>query len=263
MVNEVPSENKREHADSEDASTQQPRAIAETLTASANSKKPNKYKQATKKHLHVAYKWMRFTFLPRHLVPVAKSSSLWTAAATIVIAIATVFYTHYARKEWEVTARQLNDFEAVERATIVLQPFEAVWEDKPDAPIQIQCMIWNTGQTTARAISINYGQGGGGPIPNDRNGNPTLPSIFLGRFPEPSDYGPSLAPNEKRDCSWIHQFTAGDAEYVAQVRAGKVVQEFSIQIGYRDVFGKAWGLNDCLIYYARKHHFNHCDIKTR
>lgn len=38
---------------------------------------------------------------------VIANSSLWTAAATVVIAVATVFYTHYARKQWEVMNSQL------------------------------------------------------------------------------------------------------------------------------------------------------------
>lgn len=37
----------------------------------------------------------------RHIKPVIISANFWTAVATIVIALATVLYTHYAKKQWQ------------------------------------------------------------------------------------------------------------------------------------------------------------------
>jgi hypothetical protein len=70
--------------------------------------KAQQYARNAQNHIEGAgdYIW-KFFF--NRIWPVAKSSGFWTAAATLSIAITTIIYTIYARKQWKTMEGQLTD----------------------------------------------------------------------------------------------------------------------------------------------------------
>lgn len=63
--------------------------------------------QGTKQYIRPAYDWLRPKLLP--IRSLLSGSSFWTAVATVVIAVSTIFYTIYAKKQWQEIKSGSND----------------------------------------------------------------------------------------------------------------------------------------------------------
>jgi hypothetical protein len=59
-------------------------------------------------YIEIAYKWVTTIFFP-WIGKGITSSNFWTAAATVVIAVATIIYTRYASKQWGVMNQTLQE----------------------------------------------------------------------------------------------------------------------------------------------------------
>lgn len=188
----------------------------------------------------------------------------WAAFYAVAIyATVTACMWFSMRSQTKLLAKQINDFEAFERASLVLS-FEADWPDQ-NGPIQVHCTISNAGQTVALGMAISTGTGGGGKILVDKNGVRSFAPIYVPATPNPSEYGPSLGQNKERDCSWTYQFPQGDRAYVDGVRVGDIVHAFTVSVSYKDVFGRPWIVNDCLEYWVKyrgsgQGRFAHCPM---
>lgn len=62
----------------------------------------------TEDQLKPARKWITLTAWPK-LKEILASSSFWTAAATVAIAVSTIVYTNYAKKQWIEMRGQLDE----------------------------------------------------------------------------------------------------------------------------------------------------------
>lgn len=117
-------------------------------TAKSNPESPQ-HEYSSKDYLRVSWGLTWFKAW-RGIKPVVGSSNVWIAVATIVIAISTIAYTRYARKQWDVMRRQL-DF--TERPWILLDKFAVegplVFDSGGGAAITFGFEIKNTGQSPA------------------------------------------------------------------------------------------------------------------
>lgn len=105
-----------------------------------------------------AYEWVTDVALPWVWKHIIRSSNFWTAAATIVIAIATIVYTHYARKQWEEMERQSrqnrNAVEATQRAYVDALEAKVV-HFEIGKPLEAQISYKNAGFTPARHLTVS------------------------------------------------------------------------------------------------------------
>lgn len=96
--------------------------------------------------------------------PVLKSSSFWTGLATAVIAVATMVYTFYARKQWHVMGDTLSEMQLTERldqrAWVELDQIKKPYKNSKDLFVY-EIFPKNVGKTAAREITThanNVGQ---------------------------------------------------------------------------------------------------------
>ena len=78
------------------------------------------------------------------------------ALATVAIAVLSLAYVHYSRKQWETMSRQMNDYEAGEAASIAIMNFAI--KDFPDKP-EVVFDVSNEGRTRADQILPWIGTG--------------------------------------------------------------------------------------------------------
>ena len=163
-------------------------------------------------------------------------------------------------------SRQLDDFEAAQRAILVIQNFEVTWLDGPNQPLEVKCSILNAGMTAAIAVSVSNSGEGGNAIARGTPHRGSIEFYFpisMSSIPNPSDEGgPSLAPGHEMDCSQKREVTSADDDWVGQIRKGTMWQSFSASVSYRDIFKKAWISNDCRIYQPARHGFTRCVTKA-
>ena len=143
----------------------------------------------------LTYVWMGICWVWRKVLT---NAAFWTALATVVIAFATIYYTRYAKKQWQAMDKQLRDFEASQRA--VLAP-DGTW-DKDKGEI-----VWtlrNIGHSAALEMIAQFG-GGSGPInrPAKARAYPVPPPIEALQSIKPLCYGRSetIIPDGK-DWPW-------------------------------------------------------------
>jgi hypothetical protein len=187
------------------------------------------------------------------------------AVATVVIAISTIFQFGAALAQWIIMSRQLNDFESSQRASLTFDPLEADWPLGPmPQNIAIKCTILNVGLTSATSVDVSFGGGGGtaeGRVTQHHGGiRFDIPFTGLPDTPNPVSVGPTIGPNKTRDCSWNVPL---DANGVSELRGGKVFSVFWVSVSYKDVFGKSYLANDCLIYQPWEQSFEHCTVKKK
>ncbi len=124
--------------------------------------------------------WIRLTvwpFLLKWFVrPIVLNAGFWTAAATVAIAIATVIYTHYSKKQWQAMdtqaaymKNQWNDMEAQlgemkKQNTLTKEQLEGTMSAvlKINMAIQIdplrteaQINLMNVGHVVAKNVRVN------------------------------------------------------------------------------------------------------------
>jgi hypothetical protein len=126
-------------------------------TRNPNAEQAEEYQDSPEEHIKIIQDFCSRVAWPRlknwsktKAWPVLKSSSFWTAAATVVIAVSTIVYTHYAQKQWDVMNRQLQ---FTERPWISLEGFTVesplTFDTGGGGAITIGFDIKNTGQSPA------------------------------------------------------------------------------------------------------------------
>ncbi len=142
--------------------------------ASAEKNKPEEKARTPKQYIHPACDWMWPYLL--NIGRVLKSSQFWTAAATVVIAVATVFYTIYAKRQWWELRRSTNAAEsAATTASETLK--QSIADRRPYVtariigtlaisfakPIQVNIQLINWGRSLATDVTVDghvwYGEG--------------------------------------------------------------------------------------------------------
>jgi hypothetical protein len=108
MVNNLPTDPETNNAKNEGADAENPNAIANGPTPRSHANNAKKYKDAAERYLKITYQWMKITVWERYVKRFIFSSNAWIAVATVVIAVTTGIYTHYARKQWKVMEGQLS-----------------------------------------------------------------------------------------------------------------------------------------------------------
>jgi hypothetical protein len=206
------------------------------------------------------------------------------AIFTALIFLGTVVYSFVAFQQWqaietsnqvnkisaeaakdaaETAKRQVEDFEASERADLIIKTYSIGGSIESGKLLQLQCMVVNVGGTYARDISMSEGGGGGDAEPwtftDRRRGRIFRVPVAIGDIPRPADpgLGETLGPNQSRDCSRA----VGPLD--SDTMLGKYYAEFSISVSYRDIFGKSYILNDCLMYYPWSKRFSRCWMTTK
>lgn len=159
----------------------------------------------------------------------------------------------------------LHDFEAAQRAVLVVKTYAITDPIEVGKRFRLQCTIMNVGATTALDLGISEGAGKGNVTPwieYDRWGKPDFEGfniklkILVNGVPNPADAGESLGPNTSRDCSKV----VGPVD--ADTLAGKWWQDYTTSVSYRDVFGKAWIINACLVLRPGTGQFSGCQMTT-
>ncbi len=213
---------------------------------------------AARRHRTLKQKWALIS-LPNKLMVIA----------TVVIAAATLVNVVVARAMWREmqkstvqVGRQIDDFEAAQRAVLVLEVYAVTDPIEVGKPVQLQCTIVNLGTTAATDIAISEAGAGGVAAPWITDSHSLRPKFDIpipaNGIPRPADVGggESLGPNQPRDCSK----TIGPLD--ADTVEGKYWINSTISISYRDMFGKAYILNDCLILPPKGQRFRHCHMVT-
>lgn len=165
-----PRRNKEHHQPGKgDANAGTPESQTHSANASDHSAKSKEEQKKAARYLQIAYEWCRFTAWRRVFKPIIFSSGIWTAAATVVIAVTTIVYTHYARKQWEVLQRQLEvlqrqltDDEWKEAAQLSIQDVSVTTVNNPTrkdlVSIQLSYTLKNVGPTTALSLDSGTGE---------------------------------------------------------------------------------------------------------
>jgi len=184
----------------------------------------------------------------------------WFAfGAAIIYATIAVFQWCEMHKTTLQVTRQIDDFENAQRAVLTMKTYAVTGPIEVGKPLQLQCTIWNTGTTAARDISIVQGGGGGDASTFTRKWHGRIymdVPMPANTIPRPSEGGETLGQNQTRDCG--EQFGPLDSD----TASGKFYIREEISVSYRDVFGKPWIINRCLIYQPRMNGFSDCQIKT-
>src|SRR2546425_3867823 len=100
MAYEFDGHNEEHDAENGKGEPSSPCVLPDIPASDTDTHNREKYENRAKTLLKPAYEWMRFKAWPSVKL-VIFSSSFWTAAATVAIAIATIGYTRYAKKQWE------------------------------------------------------------------------------------------------------------------------------------------------------------------
>jgi hypothetical protein len=162
-------------------------------------------------------------------------------------------------------SRQLDDFEAAQRAALVVENFDISWLPESELLKRATCTIWNSGATVATSVSISQSNGGGigtGRSVRRHGGIAFDLPIPVSSLPNPSDGGGlSIGPGQRVDCGWQRELSSGDDEWNKKIRAGEWTDYFVVSVSYRDVFGRAWISNDCRIYQPWMQSFGACVMK--
>jgi hypothetical protein len=101
MIDEFYSRDKGSRTKDNGGKPTAPFSVSDAALANADTHKPKEDKNSTYSYFKPTYQWIRFTVGPWIIKRIVLNSGFWTAAATVVIAVATIVYTHYARKQWQ------------------------------------------------------------------------------------------------------------------------------------------------------------------
>jgi hypothetical protein len=107
--NSVPSDPQCSANNEKDREEATLRAVAETAKKDHRRENAKRYANAAKHKLHICLIRLKSMFF---------SSSVWTAAATVAMAVTTIVYTRYAEKQWGVTENQLTEMQSMDRPWI-------------------------------------------------------------------------------------------------------------------------------------------------
>jgi hypothetical protein len=139
--------------------------LLKTGATNTSAENAEKHKNRAKKRANVS-DWITNMVWPK-IKQVGGSSSFWTAAATVTIAVVTIFYTQYARKQWcamEQALRQSDrHFEAEKRPWVAIDdannqgitPFEPTIQyrdNKSKAVFKLRYVLANEGGRPANVI---------------------------------------------------------------------------------------------------------------
>jgi hypothetical protein len=111
MENE-PTRGEEQYARNEESDD--PEVPPRDITDDAKSHNSPKNKSHVGSKIFIRLKWLAEIVWTKVRIVLA-SSSFWTAAATVAIAIETYVYTHYARQQWSVTEDQLVEMQSMDR----------------------------------------------------------------------------------------------------------------------------------------------------
>ncbi len=160
MDNELQGPNKKERTEDQVAGPENPVVApsSHTRASEPEADEMEEYEERAKKYLAKVYEWVRLVAWSM-VTKVICSSQFWTAAATVAIAVSTVIYTRYAKKQWEVMSEQSSvmqkQLEMSERPWIVTEytpnapleftadggaTFEILGKMKNIGPIPLRCM---------------------------------------------------------------------------------------------------------------------------
>ena len=88
---------------------------------------PKKIQRHAQRAIAIAYKWTVRVALPWIGRRIITNSNFWMAIATVVIAVATIAYTHYARQQWGVMNSTLAE---IQKQTPEIQKQAKVAQDQ-------------------------------------------------------------------------------------------------------------------------------------
>ncbi|HEV2297902.1 MAG TPA: hypothetical protein VGR72_05245 [Candidatus Acidoferrales bacterium] len=110
MVNKLPSGNETNKPNKQANGANTPFAVADSTATADRPDNTSKYQDTIKNYLQISYRWLRFTAFPPtyrwFIKPVVLNAGVWTALATVFIAIWTGVYTHYAKRQWQAIEGQ-------------------------------------------------------------------------------------------------------------------------------------------------------------
>lgn len=105
------------------------------------------------------------------------SSTFWTAFASVVIAITTIVYTHYASRQFGVLEKQL---EADQRPWVYIRQFQYSQDRLSDVePTVIKAIVVNGGKTPAVIDRAIFGYYKGAVFPDDPQQLNSIPGVVL------------------------------------------------------------------------------------
>jgi hypothetical protein len=178
--------------------------------------------------------------------------------ATIVIAWFTVELYFVSNRQWRTMQRQMTDFEAVQRAhLVILEPF-SVNKGSPhgqgwwltDIPFQVK----NVGQSVANEIGISFV---GTCADDPRLASGPAPPIDILAQPNPS--GGSIAVGDTRPYEAHSLLTQYCIDGLSKGTAYAWIQ---IAISYRDVFGIPQVIADSSCYVPQHHNLGVVRART-
>ncbi len=178
------------HGNSDEQNARDERGGPEVPTRSApdhrDAEQAAKEKQNSEREIHKRFTWLREGVWP-WVIRTASNSNVWTALATVVIAISTIVYTHYAIKQWTAMNKTLGEIqkqtpEVQKQAAAAQSQWEVMQDaDRPwiDVDIAITSPLAFDGKAAGTAFTFTLSNIGLSPAQNISI-NPRLTFATLG-----------------------------------------------------------------------------------
>ena len=200
-------------------------------------------------YIETAYQWVA-SGLALIWSYVPKSASFWTAFATVIMAITTTAYTvlslcqlNVMDKQQQIMQQQLD----ITAAQLVVEDFKANRvPTQQDPKVEFTLTIRNAGNTVAHNLSISEGAGVSRVTDSNKLINTTI-------IPQPDPNGPSLAPGTTKP----YRFNGSFLPYMLN---GEWNVLTSVEVHYRDIFGKPHVTTDCIMYDGDRGQLTTCPI---